>query len=92
MVAGLLMIPLALNYLNPTKYGVWLILSSLIAWVNFFDIGLGNGLRNKLAEALASQEFVRARTYVSTTYAILTIIISLLLISFFFYTIQDFNQ
>jgi O-antigen/teichoic acid export membrane protein len=84
MVAGLLTIPLALNYLNPTKYGVWLILSSLLAWVNFFDIGLGNGLRNKLAEALASQDFVRARTYVSTTYAILTIIISLLLVSFFF--------
>jgi O-antigen/teichoic acid export membrane protein len=84
MVAGLVMIPIALNYLNPTKYGVWLILSSLIAWVNFFDIGLGNGLRNKLAEALASQDFVRARTYVSTTYAILTIIISALLVSFFF--------
>ena len=84
MVAGLLMIPLALNYLNPTKYGIWLILSSLIAWVNFFDIGLGNGLRNKLGEALASQDFTRARTYISTTYAILTIIITLLLILFFF--------
>jgi len=83
MVAALLMVPLALNYLNPTKYGVWLILSSLIAWVNFFDIGLGNGLRNKLAEALASKDYTRARTYVSTTYAILTIIISALLISFF---------
>lgn len=59
-----------------TEYGIWLTLSSIISWFAFFDIGLGNGLRNKLAEALANDDYKLAQTYVSTTYAILTIIIT----------------
>ena len=30
-----------------------LTLSSIIGWFAFFDIGFGNGLRNKFAEAIA---------------------------------------
>jgi len=78
---GLLIVPLTLRYLNTTKYGIWLTLSSIIMWFNFFDIGLGNGLRNKLAESLARDDTKLARTYISTTYAFLTLIsIGLLLI------------
>jgi O-antigen/teichoic acid export membrane protein len=56
------------------KYGIWLTLSSTLAWITFFDIGLGNGLRNKLAEAIARQDTQLARAYVSTAYAALVII------------------
>ncbi|MDX2173160.1 MAG: oligosaccharide flippase family protein [Bacteroidota bacterium] len=72
-----LLIPLALNYLNPIKYGIWLTLTSIIGWVAFFDLGLGNGLRNKLAEALAKDNKVLARTYISTSYAIMTFVIGI---------------
>ncbi len=75
IVISFLMVPLTLNYLNTTKYGIWLTLTSFIGWFSFFDIGLGNGLRNKFAEALARGEIKLARIYVSTTYAILGIII-----------------
>jgi len=75
IVVSFLLIPLALNYLNPVKYGIWLTLSSVIGWFAFFDIGLGNGLRNKLAEALAKDDKELARTYISTSYAVLSIII-----------------
>lgn len=75
MLIGFLLVPLILNYLNPTKYGIWLTLSSIIGWIGFFDIGLGNGLRNKLAEAFALNDNKLAKIYISTTYAILTIII-----------------
>jgi len=70
-----MLIPLALNYLNPIKYGIWLTLTSVIGWFAFFDIGLGNGLRNKLAEAFAKNDTELARTYISTSYVILSIII-----------------
>ena len=75
ILVSFLLVPLTLNYLNPTKYGIWLTLSSIIGWFGFFDIGLGNGLRNKLAEAFALKDFKLAKTYVSTTYAILLLII-----------------
>jgi O-antigen/teichoic acid export membrane protein len=72
---SLLLVPLTLNYLDKERYGLWLTLSSIIGWFSLFDIGLGNGLRNKFAEAIAKKDDVLARTYVSTTFALLTVII-----------------
>ncbi|HAR64239.1 MAG: polysaccharide biosynthesis protein [Candidatus Margulisiibacteriota bacterium] len=80
----LLLVPLTLSYLNPTKYGIWLTLSSLIGWFGYFDIGLGNGLRNKFAQALAKNDSELARKYVSTTYALLIMIVSTLYVLFLF--------
>jgi O-antigen/teichoic acid export membrane protein len=80
---SLFLVPVTIHYVNPTRYGIWLTLSSIVGWFTFFDIGLGNGLRNKFAEAVASGKPELARTYVSTTYAILTIIIALVLLLFF---------
>ena len=77
------MVPITIHYVNPTQYGIWLTLSSIIGWFSFFDIGFGNGLRNKFTECIARGEHEKARIYVSTTYAILSIIISVVLISFF---------
>jgi len=79
---GLALVPLTINYLDPTKYGIWITLSSIIGWFGFFDIGLGHGLRNRFAEALAMNKNELAKTYVSTTYAILSIIIGLVLLVF----------
>ncbi len=78
----LLLVPLLLNYLSPLKYGIWLTLSSVINWFYFFDIGLGNGLRNKLAEAFAKNDKNIAKIYVSTTYATLSLIVSFLYLIF----------
>jgi O-antigen/teichoic acid export membrane protein len=80
---GLMLVPLTINYLSPTKYGLWITLSSIIGWFGFFDIGLGNGLRNKFTEAIAIGEHELARKYVSTTYAILSIIIGVILVLFY---------
>ncbi len=77
ILISFLLVPLVLNYIDITKYGIWLTLSSIIGWFGFFDIGLGNGLRNKFAEAIAKDQKELARIYVSTTYAILFIIIGI---------------
>jgi O-antigen/teichoic acid export membrane protein len=79
---SLLIVPITLGYLATEMYGVWLILSSVIAWIGLFDIGLTNGLRNKLTEALAINDKNRAKTYVSTTFVLLIGIISLFLLIF----------
>jgi len=71
---GLLLVPLVLNYLDETRYGIWLTLYSLVMWFNFFDVGLGHGLRNKLSESMARGHKELSQKYVSTTYAGLVII------------------
>jgi len=83
ILISLFLVPLTIHYLNPTRYGIWLTLSSIIGWLGFFDIGFGNGLRNKFAESVAMGKHELARVYVSTTYAILSIIIASVLILFF---------
>lgn len=61
-------VPLFLALLTETAFGIWLTVSAVISWFNFFDLGMGNGLRNRFAEALARGDHILARTYVSTTY------------------------
>jgi O-antigen/teichoic acid export membrane protein len=82
IASGFLLVPLTLNYLNATNYGIWLTLSSIIGWFSFFDIGLGNGLRNKFAEAMAHHDIHLAKIYVSTTYFFLSIIIGAIFVLF----------
>jgi O-antigen/teichoic acid export membrane protein len=79
---NLLLVPLTIHYINPTRYGIWLTLSAIIGWLSFFDIGFGNGLRNKFAEAIAKGNKELAKIYVSTTYAVLLIIICIVLLLF----------
>jgi len=68
---GLILVPMTISYVNPIQYGIWLTLSSVISWFYFFDIGLGNGLKNKLAESNALGHYDKSKIYVSTTYAII---------------------
>lgn len=68
ILCSLLIVPLTIDYVNPTQYGVWLTISSIIAWVAYFDLGLSNGFRNRYAEAIAKGDIHLARQYVSTTY------------------------
>jgi O-antigen/teichoic acid export membrane protein len=86
ILANLIMVPLALESLNRESYGVWLAIGAMITWFNFLDVGLGNGLRNRGAEALAANDFARIRTLVSTSFwsiAILILIFILAVIAIF---------
>lgn len=71
---SLVLVPLTIHYVNPMQYGIWLTLSSIVAWFSFFDIGFGNGLRNRFTEAKATGNVEKARIYISTTYTFLFLI------------------
>lgn len=83
ILISLALVPLTINYINPTQYGIWLTLSSIISWFSFFDIGFSHGLRNKFAEAKATGNVEKARIYISTTYTVLGIVFTLVWILFF---------
>ena len=84
ILISLLLVPLTLNYVDTETYGIWLTLSSMVTWVHFFDVGINNGLKNKLTQAFANNDLLMAKKYVSTTYAILSLIfipISILIVA-----------
>ena len=74
IIISLLLVPLTLGYLSSELYGIWLTLSSIMLWLNFFDIGFTLGLKNKLTEAIALDQWERGRALVSTTYFMMIII------------------
>ena len=39
ILISLILVPMTLSYLNPYEYGIWLTLSSTLAWIYTFDIG-----------------------------------------------------
>lgn len=79
---SLAIIPVTIDYLNAEQYGIWLTLSSIVAWLSFFDVGLGHGFRNRFAEAKAKGDIQLARKYVSTTYFTMILIFGVVLVVF----------
>lgn len=75
----MVLVPMTINFVNPIQYGIWLTISSVVTWMHFFDVGFSNGLRNKLTEALAQDRILQGRSYISTTYAMLTTIFGTLM-------------
>lgn len=79
VICAFLLVPITINYVNSDRYGVWLTISSVVGWIIFFDLGLGNGFRNRFAEAKANNDTALARKYVSTTYFSVSCLIILIL-------------
>lgn len=76
IVCSMIVVPLTINYVSKYEYGIWLTISSLVGWLSFFDLGIGNGLRNKFIEAVEKGKHKLAKIYVSTAYSIISIVVS----------------
>ncbi|MDO4738309.1 MAG: hypothetical protein Q4A50_06780 [Bacteroidales bacterium] len=74
ILISLLLVPMTLGYVSSELYGIWLTLSSIMLWLNFFDVGFTLGLKNKLAEAIAQEDWQRGKSLVSTTYMMMLFI------------------
>ncbi|MCM1175370.1 MAG: oligosaccharide flippase family protein [Blautia sp.] len=81
MIISYLYVPVVLNYLGIEKYGVWSIILTILSWISYFDIGIGNGLRNRLTESLNRKDG-KSRTLVSSTYAFTAVIMSIVSVLF----------
>lgn len=67
-------IPIMLKYLDKDNYGLWILILSITSWIYTFDVGIGNGLKNRLAESLAKNTEKEAKEYIATSYFFVTII------------------
>lgn len=82
IAVNMALIPISLNLLEEYKFGLWITVFNILAWITLFDIGIGNGLRNKFTAAMSNNDTNAAREYVSTAYVIVTGISCLLILLF----------
>lgn len=76
LFVSLFSMPLYIKYFDDNAaLGMWYTILSMLSWINLCDLGLGNGLRNRLTEALALGQNEKAKEYISATYAVLCKII-----------------
>lgn len=74
LLTSLLVVPITIGYLKNEVYGIWMTISSMLYWVGAFDMGLGNGMRNYLTEAVSKNDHELARKYVTTSFVYLSLI------------------
>jgi O-antigen/teichoic acid export membrane protein len=84
----LITIPLTLNYLGTESFGVWMVISSVVGFMSFSDLGIGMGLQNALSKAYGEEDTSSQKYYVSNAYALAIIVVcvastTLITISYF---------
>ena len=82
MLISFVYVPIVLNYLGEEDYGIWATVLSILSWINYFDLGIGNGLRNELTAAFSNDpdNIDKHRKLISNAYIIFIILFSIIAI------------
>lgn len=67
-IAMLVTLPMARRSLDPELFGVWMMLSALLSFMAFADLGIGNGVLNKTTQAKASGDTHQLRRILTSGY------------------------
>ena len=69
LIVSLFTMPAYMRYFSDQQaLGVWFTVLSVLSWILNFDLGIGNGLRNKLTAALTLKDRVSAKEYIASAY------------------------
>ncbi len=72
LLIGLFTTPMYIRYFNNNEIlGIWFTILSVLSWILNCDMGIGNGLRNKLVGAMASDKPDEGKRFVSSAYLFL---------------------
>lgn len=64
----LISVPMTLHYLGAERYGIWVTMISMLAWISMADLGVANGLTPLLSAAFGKDRPDLARGYISTAF------------------------
>lgn len=85
LVVSLFTMPAYMRYFNnEVALGLWFTLLSVLSWILNFDLGIGNGLRNKLTMTLATDDVAESKKYLSSAYISIGILCVILSVVFMF--------
>ncbi len=79
-VISIVSVPLTVGYLGAERYGAWVVIGTVMAFLTFTDFGLTNSLTNALGKAYGEDDRESARRHISTAFTVLSMI-GLLLIA-----------
>lgn len=75
VVVGLLAVPAYMRYFDdPAALGTWYTMQTCLQWVLMFDLGVGNGLRNRLVGLLVEGDGDKVSLAVSSAYRLLGVV------------------
>jgi O-antigen/teichoic acid export membrane protein len=82
VVTSLITVRLTIRYLGTERYGLWMTITSIVAFLMFADLGIGNGLLHAIADARGREDDEAVHKYVSSAFFILCGVAVLLLAAF----------
>ena len=74
LIVAVVSVPLTVRYLGGERYGIWVTISTFLAFLTFTDFGLANSLTNALGKAYGEDRKELARRYVSSAFCVLGLI------------------
>jgi O-antigen/teichoic acid export membrane protein len=74
MLALIITVPMTLPYLGQERFGVWMTVASFAGMLSFMDLGVGNGLINRVAAAKATGDHCKLQFTITHGLAVLSII------------------
>lgn len=82
MVLSLFTMPAYIRFFqDKAVLGVWYTLLSVMTWVTYFDLGLGNGLRNKLPACFVRNDTDEAKKYIASTYMTVALVSTIVILA-----------
>lgn len=79
LVTGLVSIPLTLNYVGVERFGIWMTLSTALAFITFSDFGVGIGLQDRMSKFIGSGNYESARKAFFSSFLFILILFVLLI-------------
>jgi len=94
LVLALFTLPAYIRFFDDqVALGAWFTILSVLSWILNLDLGVGNGLRNRLVTTLVDPDRTTARKYISSSYVLgLTIVIGLSAMVALAFPVIDWNR
>jgi O-antigen/teichoic acid export membrane protein len=80
-VISFIAVPLALTYMGKERFGIFQIILTFLSWASIANLGVGNGLRNKISEYLGNNRENEIRGVIGTAFSIALTISLILLVT-----------
>jgi len=77
VLSRMAVVAVAIRVLGAERYGLWVSIGSLVAWLGVSDLGLSSGIINAVSTALGKDNRAEARRHISTGYALFGLLGSL---------------
>jgi O-antigen/teichoic acid export membrane protein len=87
-------VPLLLKTLGTNDYGIWVTLTTLVAWLNLFDFGSGYSLKNKVTESVVTSDNTSLQSLIAGTiqFYLLSTLVILIVFGLCLFFISAFRE